>query len=262
MSFGYGGTPVLSKISFRAGAGETIGIAGPSGTGKSTLLNLIARFYDPTGGAILLNGQDIRTMRLAELHENIAVVLQEPFLFSTTIRENIRVGRSSATNAEVESAAQAASVHDEILGLKDGYDTLVGLGGVGVSGGQAQRINIARALLKNPPILLLDEATSALDSVAELAVQSALDRLMADRTTFVVAHRLSTLRGATRILVLNPSGVAAFAPHRELIRDCPEYRRMWQLQQMGDDDDPKTLADIPASLHGADLPTEVPGAGW
>ncbi len=259
VSFGYGGNPVLSKISFRAEAGETIGIAGPSGTGKSTLLNLVARFYDPTGGAVLMNGQDIRTMRLAELHESIAVVLQEPFLFSTTIRENIRVGKSTATDADVEAAAQAASVHAEILGLKDGYNTVVGLGGVGVSGGQAQRINIARALLKNPPILLLDEATSALDSVAELAVQSALDRLMADRTTFVVAHRLSTLRGASRILVLTPDGVAGFAPHRALIRDCPEYRRMWELQQMGEDDEPDPIADLTEPLNEPDLTSGLPG---
>ena len=219
----------------------------------------MARFYDPTGGAILINGRDIRTMRLAELHETIAVVLQEPFLFSTTIRENIRVGKSTATDADVEAAAKAASIHAEILGLKDGYDTVVGLGGVGVSGGQAQRINIARALLKNPPILLLDEATSALDSVAELAVQSALDHLMADRTTFVVAHRLSTLRGASRILVLGPGGVAGFAPHRELIRDCPEYRRMWELQQMGGDASPDPVANLTIPLDGPDLSDALPG---
>lgn len=235
VSFGYGETPVLEGISFRVAAGETIGIAGPSGTGKTTLLNLVARFYDPSSGMVTLNGRDLREFRLADVYDNIAVVLQEPFLFAATIRDNIRAGRPHATDLEVEEAARAASVHEEILGMPDGYDTVVGIGGVGVSGGQAQRINIARALLKNPPILLLDEATSALDSAAELAVQAALDRLMVNRTTFVVAHRLSTLRGASRILVLEGGRMAGLGPHATLVGSCPVYRRMWELQQLDGD---------------------------
>lgn len=240
VSFGYDSPPVFSGLSFRVAAGETIGIAGPSGTGKTTLLNLVARFYDPSTGVITLNGRDLREFKLAEVYDNIAVVLQEPFLFATTIRDNIRAGRPDASDAEVEEAARAASVHEEILEMPNRYDTVVGIGGVGVSGGQAQRINIARALLKNPPILLLDEATSALDSVAELAVQTALDRLMANRTTFVVAHRLSTLRGASRILVLDGGGMAGLASHADLVRTCPVYRRMWELQQLGGDDHPSS----------------------
>ena len=186
-------------------------------------------------GPSCFNGRDLREFRLEEVYANIAVVLQEPFLFATSVRENIRTGKPGATDAEVEAAAQAVGVHLEILAMANGYETVVGIGGVGVSGGQAQRINIARALLKNPPILLLDEATSALDSGAELAVQAALDRLMADRTTFVVAHRLSTLRRASRILVLDKGRVAGLAPHAELVESCPVYRRMWELQQLGGD---------------------------
>lgn len=232
--FGYDDRTILDGLSFTVAAGETIGIAGPSGTGKTTLLNLVARFHDPTSGVIEIDGTDLREYRLASLYDDLAVVLQEPFLFASTIRENIRCGRPEAVDAEVERAARAAGVHDEVVSLTDGYDTLVGIGGVGVSGGQAQRINIARALLKNPPLLLLDEATSALDSMAEHAVQAALDRLMVGRTTFVVAHRLSTLRAASRILVLSEGRIAGFAPHAELLETCALYRQLWQLQQMGE----------------------------
>lgn len=253
VGFSYDTIPVLSGMSFTVTAGETIGIAGPSGTGKTTLLNLIARFYDPTTGIVTLNGRDLREFELAEVYANIAVVLQEPFLFATSIRENIRAGKPDSTDGEVEAAARAANVHDEILGLQDGFDTVVGIGGVGVSGGQAQRINIARALLKNPPILLLDEATSALDSVSELAVQAALDRLMANRTTFVVAHRLSTLRGASRILVLENGGMAGFAPHAELVQSCMVYRQMWELQQLGGDGRAESVRPV---RSGPDDPEE------
>ncbi len=232
VSFGYVDRTILDGLSFTVMAGETIGIAGPSGTGKTTLLNLMARFHDPTGGVIEIDGTDLREYRLSAVYDALAVVLQEPFLFASTIRENIRCGRPEAPDTEVERAARSAGVHDEIEALTDGYDTLVGIGGVGVSGGQAQRINIARALLKNPPLLLLDEATSALDSMAEHAVQVALDRLMVGRTTFVVAHRLSTLRGASRILVLSDGRIAGFAPHAELLATCALYRQLWQLQQM------------------------------
>lgn len=255
VSFGYDDRTILDGLSFRVNAGETIGIAGPSGTGKTTLLNLMARFHDPTGGVIEIDGTDLREYRLSALYDDLAVVLQEPFLFASTIRDNIRCGRPHAPDAEVEQAARAAGVHEEIVALTDGYDTLVGIGGVGVSGGQAQRINIARALLKNPPLLLLDEATSALDSMAEHAVQAALDRLMVGRTTFVVAHRLSTLRGASRILVLAGGRIAAFAPHQELLVTCDLYRQLWQLQQM-DDGQPRSAAAF--VRPGADVEVSPP----
>lgn len=232
VTFRYGDREVLRDVSFAVRAGETIGIAGPSGSGKTTLLNLLARFHDPGAGAVTLDGTDLRAFRVRDFHRLVAVVLQDPFLFSATVRENIRCGRPEATDAEVEEATRLAGIHDEILAMADGYDTVVGVGGAGVSGGQAQRINIARALLKNPALLLLDEATSALDSLAEERVQAALDRLMTGRTTFVVAHRLSTLRGASRILVLDRGRVAGFAPHAQLLEECELYREMWRLQSL------------------------------
>lgn len=232
VTFGYGEREVLRDVSFAVRAGETIGIAGPSGSGKTSLLNLLARFHDPIAGAVTLDGTDLRSFRVRDFHQMVAVVLQDPFLFSATVRENIRCGRHEASDAEVEDAARLAGIHDEILAMEDGYDTVVGVGGAGVSGGQAQRINIARALLKNPALLLLDEATSALDSLAEERVQAVLDRLMTGRTTFVVAHRLSTLRGASRILVLDRGRVVGFAPHAQLLEECELYREMWRLQSL------------------------------
>lgn len=232
VSFGYGDRLVLRDISLTVQAGETIGIVGPSGAGKSTLLNLLARFHDPTAGAVRFDQRDLRALRLGDIYDTIGIVTQEPFLFATSVRENIRCARPSATDAEVEGAARAAGVHEEVLGFVNGYDTAVGIGGVGVSGGQAQRINIARALLKNPPVLLLDEATASLDSLSEMVVQDALDRLMAGRTTFVVAHRLSTLRAADRILVLQDGAAVGLGHHDALLTSCPLYREMWELQRM------------------------------
>jgi len=233
VGFSYGKVVVLRDISFTVHAGETLGIAGPSGAGKTTLLNLVARFGDPVSGRILLDDYDLRDLRLTDLYASFGIVTQEPFLFATTVRENIRCGRPAAQDIEVEEAARAAGVHEEILAFPQGYDTSVGMGGVGMSGGQAQRVNIARALLKNPPMLLLDEATASLDSMSELVVQDALERLMAGRTTFVVAHRLSTLRQASRILVLDGGHMVGLAPHADLLTSCDLYRRMWELQQLG-----------------------------
>lgn len=249
VSFSYGDRTILDRVSFAVNAGETIGIAGPSGTGKTTLLNLVARFHDPTSGAIEFDGVDLRGYRLRDVYDHLAVVLQEPFLFAASVRENIRCGRASARDHEVEEAARLAGVHDEILLMPEGYDTQVGLGGMGISGGQAQRINIARALLKNPPLLLLDEATSALDSMVEAQVQQALEQLMIGRTTFVVAHRLSTLRGASRILVLDRGAVVGFAPHSVLLETCDVYRRMWELQ---------TMVGNAAASPSASTPDHVP----
>ena len=230
VAFAFGATTVLEDVSCEVTAGETLGIAGPSGAGKTTLLNLIARFYDPSSGTVRLDGRDIRELRLADVHRQIALVAQDPFLFASSIRDNIRCGRADATDAEVEHAARAAEIHDEILAMPDGYDTLVGHAGRALSRGEAQRVNIARAVLKNAPILLLDEATSSLDSFSEARVQRAIDRLAAGRLTIAIAHRLSTLRAATRILVLDEGRVAGLGPHAELLASCAVYRRLWEAQ--------------------------------
>ncbi len=232
--FAYGNTSVLKDISISVNAGETIGIVGPSGAGKTTLLNLMIRLYDPTSGSVRFDGSDVRNFRLNDIYHQVAIVAQEPFLFSTSVRENIRCGRPSATDAEIEDSARAAFIHEEILGLPEGYDTLIGVGGRGLSRGQAQRINVARAFLKNAPILLLDEATSSLDSVTEAHVQEAIEHLLEARTSFVVAHRLSTLRRADRMLVLERGRCIGFGPHEELMRDCELYRRLWESQQLAD----------------------------
>ncbi len=234
VSFSYQDTTVIDEVSFEVGAGETLGIAGPSGSGKTTLLNLIARFYDPTAGRVLFDDRDLRDYRLADVYDKLAIVTQEPFLFASSVRDNIRCGRPGASDEEVVDAARAAEIHEDIMGLPEGYETVVGIGGRGISVGQAQRLNIARALLKNAPILLLDEATSSLDSLSEAKVQRAVDRLMEGRTTFIVAHRLSTLRAADRILVLDGGRCVGIGPHEELLRKSTLYRRMWETQQIGD----------------------------
>ncbi|MFT3772409.1 MAG: ABC transporter ATP-binding protein [Minicystis sp.] len=234
VSFSYGAEPVLRDVSFEVRAGETIGIVGPSGSGKSTVLSLLARFYDPRAGRVTFDGRDLRDLRFSDLYASLALVTQDTFLFGATVRENLRVGRPSATDAEIEAAARAAYVHDEILSLPEGYDTPIGMGGRDLSGGQRQRLGVARALIANAPILLLDEATSSLDSVAEAAVQRAIDGLMEGRTSFIVAHRLSTLRRADRILVIDGGRVVGFAPHAELLRDCAVYRKLWEAQHLGE----------------------------
>ncbi|MEO6446117.1 MAG: ABC transporter ATP-binding protein [Gemmatimonadaceae bacterium] len=230
VSFAYTDTPVLRNLTFEVRAGELIGIAGPSGAGKSTLLNLIARFHDPASGTVRYDGRDVREYRLSDVYEKIAIVTQEPFLFASSVRDNIRCGRPAASPEEVERAARAAGIHNEIAALPQGYDTVIGIGGHGLSLGQAQRVSIARAILKNAPILLLDEATSSLDSIAEAKVQEAIDALMVGRTTFVVAHRLSTIRQSSRILVLEAGECIAFDSHDMLLRDCPLYFQLWSRQ--------------------------------
>lgn len=234
VSFAYGGatTPVLSHLSFEVKMGEQIGIVGPSGAGKSTLIGLAARFHDPTDGQVLLNGTDMRTFKLADVYDHVSIVTQDPFLFGTTVRENIRYGRPAATDVEVERAARAAEIHDEITRLPEGYDTVVGVGGRSLSGGQIQRVNVARAILKDAPLVLLDEATSSLDSIAEMRVQAAFNRLKEGRTTLIVAHRLSTLRHANRIIVLDKGQCVGMGTHESLLLSCPLYRTLWRTQEM------------------------------
>lgn len=233
----YDERPVLWGISAAFHRGETIGIVGPSGSGKSTLIALLLRLYDPTQGQILYDGVDVRQLRHADLMERCAIVLQEPFLFLDTVANNIRMARPQASFTDVVEAARAAGIHDEIMQMERGYDTVIGRrrDARGVSVGQKQRICIAAALLKNAPVLFLDEATSNLDSVSERKVQEAIERLMAGRTSFVVAHRLSTLRMADRILVLDEGRMAGLGRHEDLLGTCPVYQRLWRSQMLSGD---------------------------
>jgi subfamily B ATP-binding cassette protein MsbA len=222
--------PVLVDVSFEAKPGQIVAIVGPTGSGKSTVINLLHRFYDPTAGRITMDGHDLREVRLDSLYRQIALVPQETILFGGTIRDNIRYGRESAPESEIIAASRAAHAHDFIVGFPDQYDTVVGEKGINLSGGQRQRIAIARAILKDPRVLLLDEATSALDTESERLVQEALERLMVNRTTFVVAHRLSTIQRADRILVLNKGRLVEAGTHADLIERQGLYHYLYTLK--------------------------------
>jgi subfamily B ATP-binding cassette protein MsbA len=231
VTFGYDpARPVLRGIDLTVNAGERVALVGPSGAGKSTLADLVARFHDPQQGAITIDGVDLRDLKLRSLLANIAIVSQDPFLFHTSIRENIAYGDPGASGEAVEAAARAAAVHEEIFEMSDGYRTVVGERGDRLSGGQRQRICIARAILKNAPILILDEATSSLDTESERKVQTALERLMEERTSLVIAHRLSTIRHADKVLVLEDGEIVSTGTHDELIREGGTYARLWALQ--------------------------------
>lgn len=220
---------VLSHINIDIKKGENIAIVGPSGGGKTTLCNLIPRFYELTDGEILIDGKNIKEITLKSLRENIGIVQQDVYMFSGTVFDNIAYGKPGAAREEVIEAAKAAGAHGFISELKDGYDTYVGERGVKLSGGQKQRISIARLFLKNPPVLILDEATSALDNENELIVQKSLEKLSKGRTTFTIAHRLTTIRNATRILVLTDEGIAEEGSHKELMEKGGEYAKLYQL---------------------------------
>lgn len=226
--------PVLSDISFKVPAGKTLALVGPSGGGKTTICHLIPRFYEVTGGSVTVDGYDVRDITLESLRQRIGLVSQDVFLFNDTLYENIACGKQGASRAEVEQAARLAGIHDYIMSMPDGYDTVAGERGVKLSGGQKQRISIARAFLKDPQILILDEATSALDNVTERLIQESLEKLSRGRTVIVVAHRLSTVRGADNILVIGDSGIIESGTHNQLMAQDGAYAALIRGRSVGD----------------------------
>jgi ABC-type multidrug transport system fused ATPase/permease subunit len=239
------GTPVLHNITFTAKPGEMVALVGLTGAGKTTLVSLIPRFYDPTVGRVTIDGVDVRQYRVRSLRDKIAIVLQDPVLFAGTIADNLRYGRLDATDEEVEEAARAAHAHEFIARLPNGYQTEIAQAGGSLSGGERQRLSVARAILKNAPILILDEPTSSLDSISEEIVFAALRRLRTGRTTIVIAHRLSTVRDADRILVLDGGEIAAQGRHEELLKSSQLYRRMCARLSVGKSlDDPESVDEL------------------
>ncbi len=233
VSFSYAeGGPVLEHVSFTLPHGKCLAVVGPSGGGKTTLCQLLPRFYDVTGGAVTIDGKDVRDVTQHSLRQNIGIIQQDVFVFADTIRENIRYGRPDATDAEIVAAAVRAEIHEEILAMPDGYDTFVGERGVMLSGGQKQRLSIARVFLKNPPVLILDEATSALDSVTEQRIQASLDELAKGRTSIIIAHRLSTVKNADAIAVVENEHIVELGTREELIAKGGAFARLWEAQDL------------------------------
>jgi len=222
--------PLLSDIHFTVPAGQMYAVVGPSGAGKSTVVNLLPRLYDVTGGSVRVAGVDVRDFDLKYLRQNIGVVTQDTYLFNGTIRENLLYAREDATREEIEAACRIANLHDFIARQPEGYDTVVGNRGLKLSGGEKQRLSIARVILKDPRILILDEATSALDSISESAIQDALEKLMEGRTSIVIAHRLSTILKADKILVVRDGVIAEQGSHEELLRLNGTYRQLYETQ--------------------------------
>ncbi|MEP7293130.1 MAG: ABC transporter ATP-binding protein, partial [Chloroflexota bacterium] len=245
------GDPVLQDVSFEAQPGQTIALLGGTGSGKTTIINLIPRFYDASEGAVLIDGMDIRDITLDSLRSQIGIVLQETNLFSGSIRDNIAFGRSDATDEEVIAAATAAAAHNFIMTFPQGYDTPVGERGATLSGGQKQRIAIARALLLNPRLLILDDSTSSVDLLTEYQIQKALDKLMKGRTSFVIAQRISTVLNADQILVLDKGKIVARGKHEELMDSSAIYAEIYNSQLVGDAEVDEALAEASTAVQGA-----------